>query len=172
LLKAGVLVEFAEAYLAHPRSWRPNADVPPAPSRAGSMVWPYSLFTSSPRVARALFRLVAAEASVATDSALLHHCIARRMPLLLPTVAPARDNLVSVSLISTLKLIAKQVHSCPLNALCLEQVAEMLRVEGRHYPAAVELLAQLYLSFPSVVSAPSSHMIAVPLSPFKFFHLF
>jgi hypothetical protein len=103
---AGELVELAEAYLAHPRSWRPNADVPPPPSRAGSLTRAYSLYPLSPRAARALFGLVAAEATeaaataAATDDgdpdAALRRSIAGRMPFLLPTVATARDNLASV----------------------------------------------------------------------------
>lgn len=103
---AGELVELAEAYLAHPRSWRPNADVPPPPSRAGSLTRAYSLYPLSPRAARALFGLVAAEATEAAATAAatgdgdpdaaLRRSIAGRMPFLLPTVATARDNLASV----------------------------------------------------------------------------
>lgn len=142
---AGELVELAEAYLAHPRSWRPNADVPPPPSRAGSLTRAYSLYPLSPRAARALFGLVAAEATEAAATAAatgdgdpdaaLRRSIAGRMPFLLPTVATARDNLASV--------------------------VEVLRREEEHSDAARELLAQLYLIFPAIVSAPSSSAAAL-----------
>jgi hypothetical protein len=47
------------------------------------------------------------------------------------------------------------------------QVVEVLRREEKHSDAARELLAQLYLIFPAIVSAPSSSA-AVPLPPHSF----